>query len=55
MCIRDSGCIDYQLAAGMEDFFESLEIKIMEDCGHFLHIEKPDEFNNSLLDFFTDT
>ena len=52
---KNDGCIDYQLAAGMEDFFESLEIKIMEDCGHFLHIEKPDEFNNSLLDFFTDT
>lgn len=52
---KNDGCIDYQLASGMEDFFESLEIKIMEDCGHFLHIEKPDEFNNSLLDFFTDT
>jgi len=27
----------------------------MEDCGHFLHIEKPDEFNKALLDFFTDS
>ena len=52
---RNDGCIDYQLADGMEEYFESLEIKIMEDCGHFLHIEKPDEFNKALLDFFTDS
>ena len=52
---RNDGCIDYQLADGMEEYFESLEIIIMEDCGHFLHIEKPDEFNKALLDFFTDS
>jgi pimeloyl-ACP methyl ester carboxylesterase len=52
---RNDGCIDYQLADGMEEYFESLEIKIMEDCGHFLHIEKTDEFNTTLLNFFTDS
>ncbi len=52
---KNDGCIDYQLAVGMEEYFENLEIIIMEDCGHFLHIEKPDEFNKALLDFFTDS
>ncbi len=39
----------------MEEYFEDLEIKILEDCGHFLHIEKPDEFNEELLNFFTNS
>jgi len=39
----------------MENHFEDLELKIMEDCGHFLHIEKPEEFNQALLGFFTDS
>ena len=52
---KNDGCIDYQLADGMEEYFENLEIKIMVDCGHFLHIEKPDEFNTALLNFFTNT
>ena len=39
----------------MEEYFEDLEIKILEDCGHFLHIEKPDEFNEVLLNFFTNS
>ena len=52
---KNDGCIDYKLSSGMEEYFEDLEIKILEDCGHFLHIEKPDEFNEVLLNFFTNS
>jgi len=52
---KNDGCIDYKLSSGMEEYFEDLEIKIFEDCGHFLHIEKPDEFNEELLNFFTNS
>ena len=52
---KNDGCIDYRLSDGMENYFEDLEMKIMEDCGHFLHLEKPDEFNETLLDFFTNS
>ena len=37
------------------DYFENLEVEIWEDCGHFLHIEKYEEFNEALLSFFTDS
>ena len=50
---KNDGCIDYNLSEGMEEYFEHLEFMIMEDCGHFLHIEKPDQFNEQLLNFFT--
>ena len=52
---KNDGCIDYKLSNGMKEYFEDLEIKILEDCGHFLHIEKPDEFNEELLNFFTNS
>ncbi len=52
---KNDGCIDYKLSNGMKDFFEKLEIKILDDCGHFLHLEKQDIFNKELLDFFTNS
>tara|TARA_Y100000741_G_C18236057_1_gene551758 strand:- start:243 stop:1100 length:858 start_codon:yes stop_codon:yes gene_type:complete len=52
---KNDGCIDYKLADGMQDFFENLEIEILDDCGHFLHLEGADEFNNKLLSFFADS
>ena len=52
---KNDGCIDYKLSNGMEDFFERLEIRILDDCGHFLHLEKQDIFNKELLDFFTNS
>ena len=52
---KNDGCIDYLLSDGMEDYFENLQMKILEDCGHFLHIEKPQEFNETLLEFFANT
>lgn len=52
---KNDGCIDYRLVEGMDDYFNSLEINILEDCGHFLHIEKPEVFNKALLEFFTNS
>ena len=52
---KNDGCINYKLSNGMEDFFEKLEIRILDDCGHFLHLEKQDIFNKELLDFFTNS
>ena len=52
---KNDGCIDHKLSNGMEDFFEKLEIRILDDCGHFLHLEKQEIFNKELLDFFTNS
>ena len=52
---KNDGCIGYELSEGMEQSFDNLEIIILENCGHFLHLEKPDEFNNALLNFFTNS
>ena len=35
----------------VEDYFDDLEIKILPDCGHFLHLEKKELTNNLILDF----
>ena len=52
---KNDGCIDYKLVVGMDDYFDSLEVNILEDCGHFLHIEKPEVFNKALLEFLTNS
>ena len=48
---ENDGCIGHYLSEGMENFFEDLEVKILPDCGHFLHLEKKDLVNNLVLDF----
>ena len=48
---ENDGCIGHYLSEGMENFFEDLELKILPDCGHFLHLEKKDLVNNLVLDF----
>ena len=48
---ENDGCIGHYLSEGMEDYFEDLEIKILPDCGHFLHLEKKDITNQLILDF----
>jgi len=50
---ENDGCIAANLSEGMEANFEDLEIKILPDCGHFLHLEKPDEVNRIILDFLS--
>ena len=50
---ENDGCIAANLSEGMDANFENLEIKILPDCGHFLHLEKPDEVNKIILDFLS--
>jgi len=48
------GCIDtrlYDYTMLDEDFPRGLEVFRMEGAGHFLHQEKPEEFNTLLLDW----
>ena len=49
----NDGCIGANLSEGMENFFDNLEIKILPDCGHFLHLEKSEEVNQIILDFLS--
>ena len=48
---KNDGCIAATLSSGMEESFESLKILEFEDCGHFLHLEKPEEVNQAMLEF----
>ena len=37
----------------MENYFEDLVIKILPECGHFLHLEKHKEVNKIILNFLS--
>ena len=50
---ENDGCIGHYLCEGMEDFFEDIAIKILPDCGHFLHLEKKELTNNLILEFIS--
>ena len=50
---ENDGCIGANLSEGMENFFDDLEIRILPDCGHFLHLEKSKEVNQIILDFLS--
>ena len=50
---ENDGCIGANLCDGMENFFEDLQIKILPDCGHFLHLERPEKVNKIILDFLS--
>ena len=48
------GCIGVEVTEGMEYYFgEGFVKKIIKDAGHFIHLEKPDEFNESILEFIS--
>ena len=47
----NDGCIGSDLSKGMESYFNDLIIEILPDCGHFLHLEKPKEVNEMILNF----
>jgi len=48
------GASDYiqeQHRAAVLDFFPTAAIKVMPDCGHWLHVEKPQQFNGIVQRF----
>jgi pimeloyl-ACP methyl ester carboxylesterase len=50
------GCMDtrmHDLAMSKQDFPAGLEVVRIEQAGHFLHQERPDEVNRILLDWLT--
>lgn len=49
----NDGCIGSDLVNGMEENFEDLTVRILDDCGHFLHLEKPDEVNKIISEFLS--
>jgi pimeloyl-ACP methyl ester carboxylesterase len=49
---RDDGCLGVDLREGMEAIFpRGLESHVIDGAGHFVHQEKPAEFNRLLLEF----
>jgi pimeloyl-ACP methyl ester carboxylesterase len=49
------GCISPQMAAGGEDVFVGpYRVDVLEGCGHFLHLERPDDVARRILAWFTD-
>ena len=49
---REDGCIGVELVNSMEAFFDNgLRKVIIEDAGHFVHQEKPNEVNRAILEF----
>lgn len=52
---RNDGCIDCEIFKTLcrdEDFPSGLEVHVVEDAGHFLHQEQPDQVNALLLNWF---
>lgn len=49
---REDDCIGVELAEGMEAFFDNgLEKVVVDNAGHFVHQERPDEVNRLILEF----
>ena len=51
---RDDGCIDcdiFQSLCREADFPSGLEVRVVEDAGHFLHQEQPHSVNELILDW----
>lgn len=50
---EEDGCVGVELTRGMEQHFTAgVTIEKIAGAGHFVHLEKPDVVNASLLDFF---
>jgi pimeloyl-ACP methyl ester carboxylesterase len=48
----DDGCIGVDISEGMEGLFPSgLQYEVVDGAGHFVHLEKPAEFNKLVLEF----
>lgn len=53
---RDDGCIGVEVAdaaAGLTAGEEHLTIEVLDDCGHFLHLERPDDVGGRIVEFLT--
>ncbi len=51
---RIDGCLGVDLIGDMSESFPAgLQTEIIEDAGHFLHQEKPDEVNRLILEYLT--
>ena len=51
---RDDGCMLLSSMGSPLDFMaEGSEVEVVDDAGHFLHVERPDVVNRAILDFVT--
>ncbi len=53
---RGDGCVGVEvadLAASMTAGADQLTVEVLDDCGHFLHLERPDAVNDRILEFLT--
>ena len=48
----DDGCIGVDISEGMEGLFPNgLQYVVVENAGHFVHLERPEVFNDLVLEF----
>jgi pimeloyl-ACP methyl ester carboxylesterase len=51
---RDDGCIAPSVAAGIESTLgEGSQMVVIDDAGHFMHLEQPELVNATIIDFLT--
>jgi pimeloyl-ACP methyl ester carboxylesterase len=52
---RTDGCMGIEVAEGARAFLtsEGSRMEVVDDAGHFLHLERPDHVNALVLDFLT--
>ena len=49
---KNDGCVGAELAVGLAPAYRAgVEVVVLDDCGHFLHLERPDVVNDKLLAF----
>ncbi len=49
---RDDGCVGVELVRGVERAYTAgVRVHVIDGAGHFVHQERPSEFNRLLLDF----
>jgi pimeloyl-ACP methyl ester carboxylesterase len=47
----DDGCIGVDISEGMDDLFPAgLRYHVVEGAGHFVHLERPEVFNDLVLE-----
>jgi pimeloyl-ACP methyl ester carboxylesterase len=53
---RDDGCLGVDLAEMATTYLTSpgSRMEVVDGAGHFLHVERPDEVNQLVVDFVTE-